>query len=363
MRLSQNDSLPEGIRLKKRRKQVIDQRKCITLICLLSFIAFACSKKPDEFKLKEGTPAFELAVQLSQLIPALHPDLNRVMVTTMDFKLTSGEVIDDIFREQGRQSAQLRELQPAQLQEFVEFRARLLAERKLLIFKAQQEGISVTDEDIERIFLRQASGAGGETTYRQLLASRGIEEKNVRDSIRSDLIVQRFFLNTLGDKFPVSDEEVRLVYEQDKTATVRNIFIGTVGKTEEEKREIYARMEEILARARNGEDFSALAKMYSEDPASKEQGGLYENIERGEMMRAFEYAAFTIPVGEIGDKIIETPSGYHIIRVIERKKESRPLEEVRQEIIIRIRQAKQGQAFQNYMARLKEENNFQLYTL
>ncbi|MCJ7679789.1 MAG: peptidyl-prolyl cis-trans isomerase, partial [Candidatus Aminicenantes bacterium] len=114
---------------------------------------------------------------------------------------------------------------------------------------------------------------------------------------------------------------------------------------------------------RKGEVFSTLAELYSEDPSSREKGGLYENIERGEMMRAFEYAAFTIPVGDICDKIIETPSGYHIIKVIERKKESRPFEDVREEIIARIKQAKQGQSFQNYMARLKEENEFQIYTL
>ncbi|MCJ7679351.1 MAG: peptidylprolyl isomerase [Candidatus Aminicenantes bacterium] len=344
-------------------KLISDKQKFIPLLCLLFLTSSVCSKKPDEFRLQEGTPSFDLAVQLSQLIPALHPDLNRVMVVTKDFEVTSGEVIDDIYKQQGRQSAQLRELQPGQLQEFIDFRARLLAERNMLIAKAQEEGISITDEDVERVFLRQASDAGGENPYRQLLAARGMEEANVRESIRNDLIMQRFLLKTLGDEFPVSDEEVRIVYEQDKTATVRHIFKGIVGKTEEEKRAIYARMEEILERARKGEVFSTLAELYSEDPSSREKGGLYENIERGEMMRAFEYAAFTIPVGDISDKIIETPSGYHIIKVIERKKESRPLENVREEIIARIKQAKQGQSFQNYLARLKEENEFQIYTL
>ena len=81
------------------------------------------------------------------------------------------------------------------------------------------------------------------------------------------------------------------------------------------------------------------------------------------MMRAFEYAAFTIPVGEVSDKIIETPSGYHIIHVLERKKESRPLEDVREEIMVRIRQAKQGQAFQNYMAAVEGRYEFQIYSL
>lgn len=347
----------------KRMNLISDKRKIIQLLCLIFLTAAVCTKKPDEFRLREGTPAFDLAVQLSQLIPALHPDLNRVMVVTKDFEVTSGEVIDDIYKQQGRQSAQLRELQPGQLQEFIDFRARLLAERKMLISRALEGGISITDEDVERVFLRQASNAGGETPYRQLLAARGMEEANIRESIRSDLIIQRFLLKTLGDEFPVSDEEVRIVYEQDKTTTVRHIFKGTVGKSEEEIRAIYTGMEELLERARNGEAFSELAELYSEDPASREKGGLYENIERGEMMRAFEYAAFTIPVGEISDKIISTPSGYHIIKVIERKKESRPLENVREEIIVRIKQAKQGQAYQNYMTRLKEENGFQIHTL
>ena len=111
--------------------------------------------------MKEGTPVFELAVQLSQLIPALHPDLNRVMVATMDFKLTSGEVIDDILQAAGTGSLpSCGNFSRNSLQEFVEFRARLLAERKMLISRARQDGITVTDEDVGRIFLRQASRCG-----------------------------------------------------------------------------------------------------------------------------------------------------------------------------------------------------------
>ena len=81
--------------------------------------------------------------------------------------------------------------------------------------------------------------------------------------------MQRFLLNALGNEYSGFQRRSRRVYEQDKTATVRNIFIGTVGRTEEEKREIYTRMEEILVRARNGEDFSALAESIQKIPPQK----------------------------------------------------------------------------------------------
>ena len=64
-------------------------------------------------------------------------------------------------------------------------------------------------------------------------------------------------------------------------------------------------MKKILTRAKAGEDFGELAKRFSEDPGSKDKGGLYENFKRGTMVKPFEDAAFTVTIGELSD-IIET---------------------------------------------------------
>ena len=144
---------------------------------------------------------------------------------------------------------------------------------------------------------------------------------------------------------------------EDKTATVRHILLLAQEKTEEEKQEIHKKMGEILSRAKGGEDFAELAKTYSEDTGSKENGGLYENFGRGQMVPPFEDASFSVPIGEISD-IVETTYGYHIIKVIERKKETRPVEEVRAEIETQIRQKQQNDVYQELLDQMKEKVSF-----
>jgi parvulin-like peptidyl-prolyl isomerase len=75
-------------------------------------------------------------------------------------------------------------------------------------------------------------------------------------------------------------------------------------------------MEDILKRARAGEDFAKLAKDYSEDPGSKEKGGEY-TFPRGQMVPEFEAAAFSLNTNQISD-IVTTKYGYHIIKLSEK---------------------------------------------
>jgi peptidyl-prolyl cis-trans isomerase C len=86
---------------------------------------------------------------------------------------------------------------------------------------------------------------------------------------------------------------------------------------------------------------------------------LYENFGRGQMVKPFEDAAFSVPIGEISD-IVETTFGFHIIEVIKRKKEIRPLDEVRAEIEAQIRQMQQNDAYQELLGQLKGKASFQI---
>jgi len=80
------------------------------------------------------------------------------------------------------------------------------------------------------------------------------------------------------------------------------------------------------------------------------------------MVKPFEDAAFTVPIGELSD-IIETQYGYHILKVIDRKKETRSYEEVKPEITKELMKDKAGDLRTAHLEKLKEENSYMKYTL
>ncbi len=77
-----------------------------------------------------------------------------------------------------------------------------------------------------------------------------------------------------------------------------------------------AKAEEILQRAKNGEDFAKLANEFTEDPGAKNKGGLYVNVKKGDFVPAFEQAALALEPGQIADSTVETQFGYHIIKLV-----------------------------------------------
>ena len=101
--------------------------------------------------------------------------------------------------------------------------------------------------------------------------------------------------------------------------------------------------EAVLARAKAGEDFAALAKKYSEDDTNKDKGGDLDYFGRGVMAKEFEDAAFGMQPGQLSD-VVKTAFGFHIIKVVDKKAAAtRSLDEVRAQVTEEVKMTKAQQ--------------------
>ncbi len=163
----------------------------------------------------------------------------------------------------------------------------------------------------------------------------------------------------LANSVPVSPADLLAYYNQHQdefripeTVTVRHILIktptpGPDGKVDPKAVEAAkAKAEDIEKQLKAGASFEELAKKYSEDPGSAQNGGLLPPITKGRTVPEFEQAAFGTPKGQTTG-IIRTSYGFHIIRV-EDKQNARlkPLDEVKAQIEPVIKQQKAAVAAQ-----------------
>ncbi|MDR6549575.1 peptidylprolyl isomerase [Paenibacillus qinlingensis] len=157
--------------------------------------------------------------------------------------------------------------------------------------------------------------------------------KNVNTS---ESAIQYFLVGSLTAsnyvKSSITDTQLKAQYDAalkaDKDAytiaSVRHILIGLSdeeGKALRTKEEALTIAKDVASKLKNGGDFTALAKQYSEDPGSKDAGGLYADAAVSQWVEGFKVAAINQTVGVIGDPV-ETEFGYHIIKVESRSVKS-----------------------------------------
>ena len=109
-------------------------------------------------------------------------------------------------------------------------------------------------------------------------------------------------------------------FEQPRRVHVAHVLVRvppTGGSEAENKAK--AKVEDVLKRARAGEDFAKLAREVSEDTANAPQGGDLGFVGPGELVPQFEQAAFALKKGEVAPAPVRTQFGYHAIKVLDVK--------------------------------------------
>jgi len=198
----------------------------------------------------------------------------------------------------------------------------------------------------------------------------GGEYAKRRSFMEMDILVRALFERdgeALRKQLDLKDEDFKAYYENHKdrfqtkeTFDARHILIGVKGSpaagdkglTDEEAK---AKVAKLQAELKAGKKFDDLAKEYSDDPGSKEKGGLYENIAFGSFTPEFEEAVRKQPAGQVGEPV-KTSFGYHIIQV-EKITPSHvpPFEEVKAEVQKAATQERQEKVMKVYIDAAKKE--------
>lgn len=208
-----------------------------------------------------------------------------------------------------------------------------LVNRLVILRAAAKDSVIEVDEDrVEDIVSQELESRArqypnGQTGMLQALAREGLTLAQYREMLKSQVrqlqLQQMFVQRQVQDAAPVevSDEELHAAFEDARpnlTQRPRLVSFSQVvlapSPSDSAKQLARVKARAILDSIKGGADFATMAERYSEDPGSAENGGDLGWFRRGQMMREFEDAAFSLPDGAVSD-LVETEFGYHIIKV------------------------------------------------
>lgn len=204
--------------------------------------------------------------------------------------------------------------------------------QKLLVAQAQKDSLDVSEAQVDgeldrrvRYFINQF---GSEQKFTEFYGKSVDDFKTeLRDDVRDILLAQRM-QGKITDGLTITPADVRnyynnipkdsLPYINEELEIAQLIKKPTISL--EAKREAKAKVQVLRDRIVKGEDFAALAALYSEDPGSAAKGGQYDSLRRGVFVPEFEEYAFSQAVNEVSP-VFETSFGYHILQVTAKRGE------------------------------------------
>jgi parvulin-like peptidyl-prolyl isomerase len=186
-----------------------------------------------------------------------------------------------------------------------------LVQRAEYDHRAADMKLDVTDKEItDRISqIKQQSFEGSQKKLDDALKAQGYTTASLRADIKAQLVSEKIY-NEVTKDAKVSDAEIEKYYNENKTQftkkesrDVRHILVKTK-----------AQADELYTQLKGGASFAALAKRYSQDPGSKDNGGKL-TIEKGQTVPAFDQTAFSLPTNSLS-RPVKSEYGYHLIQPV-----------------------------------------------
>jgi peptidyl-prolyl cis-trans isomerase C len=242
--------------------------------------------------------------------------------------ITEGDVqkvLDTFMQQMGPQipPEQLAEAMPRVRERIVEE----LVMRRVMLDAVAKEGLSLSDDEFAEVKAELSAELPPGVTLESYMEETGVTESEMREQ----MTVRKMILAKADSAEKPSDDEIKAFFEenkegfaQDASVSASHILVKVDASDDDAakaaKRE---RIEALRKQIVEGADFAQLAAENSDCPSAS-SGGDLGSFGRGQMVPAFEDAAFSQPVGEVGE-VVETQFGYHLVLVTD-KTEAKTLE-------------------------------------
>src|ERR1043166_7380909 len=218
--------------------------------------------------------------------------------------------------------------------------------------EAAKLGVNVSQKDIDARLaqIKKQYFGGSESRYTKQLKQQGLTDAQVRDDVKAQLVQEKIFKKVTGN-VKVSDADVKTYYDQHQSQygvpeqrDVAHILVKSKSLADK-----------LYNRIKGGEDFSKLAKQYSQDPGSKKAGGKL-TISKGQTVAPFDQSAFLLQTGQVSRPVKPT-FGYHIIKALGPVKQAKttPISKVKATIKQQLLQQKRNEAMTNWSNKLKSD--------
>ena len=253
--------------------------------------------------------------------PALSAEEAAVVVAKVNgTDITEGEIqkVVGMFRKQmgGRVPPEQFETALPRLRERI---VEELVMRQIMLGEVAKQGISLSDSEFAEIKSELAAELPPGTSLETYMAETGTTETEMREQ----MAVRKMIMAKAESVAKPSDEEIQKFYDENKEGFTQGESVAAshilikVDPTDDDaaKAAKRARLEDLRKQILAGADFAELAQANSDCPSAS-SGGDLGSFGRGQMVPEFEDAAFTQPVGSVGE-IVETQFGYHLVKVTE----------------------------------------------
>ena len=191
--------------------------------------------------------------------------------------------------------------------------------------KAKEVKVTPTDKEVQEQVDTFNETVNSNDSTKEQAKKAGINDEFLKYILTRELAYSAY-KEYYNKNTKVDESTLKKEYEKNKesydTVTASHILISTQDDSgnelsDKEKAAAKQKAEEVLQKAKSGEDFAKLAKEYSDDSANASSGGNLGDFTAGEMVEEFSNAAFALDKNEISD-IVETQYGYHIIKVTDK---------------------------------------------